>query len=111
MSDRSEVVGIADAVAQLQWLTRERELSIAEGDWEAAQATEQRRWLVANEIFRNPQVLAEHPTLRSTLEEVVATDQRAIETVKQRQKAAGAELGSLRRGRQAADAYQQEAAG
>ncbi len=109
MTGRSEMVGIADAVAQLQWLTQERELSIAEGDWEAAQATEQRRWLVANEIFRNPQVLVEHPALRGVLEEVVATDQRAIETVRQRQKAAGAQLGSLRRGRQAADAYQQQA--
>ena len=111
MTNRSEMVCIADAVAQLQWLTRERELNIAEGDWEAAQANEQRRWLVANEIFRDPQVLVEHPSLRGVLEEIVATDQRAIETVRQRQKAAGEQLSSMRRGRQAADAYQQEATG
>lgn len=109
MPTPAERIAVADPVAQLQWLTRERELSIAEGDWQAAQKTERRRWLVANELFSNPRVLEEYPQLRSVLEEVIATDKRTLESARQRQRSVGSDMSALRRGRQAADAYQSEA--
>ena len=101
--------GLADAVAQLKWLTHERELKLGAGDWVAAQAMERRRWLIANEIFKDPQAISDNPQLRSDLEDVAETDRRALKTVRQRQQSVGGDMNYLRRGRQAADAYQLQA--
>ncbi|MEM9057347.1 MAG: flagellar protein FliT, partial [Pseudomonadota bacterium] len=90
-------------------LTRERERSLAEGDLAAAQTTERRRLSVAKELFRTPGVLIAYPALRQVIEDILAADERAKGALQKSRQAVGEQLGALRRGRQAADAYQREA--